>query len=993
MRMKTVLAFLSAVWVLSGTALAGPQERSKAYREALNLYEHGMYERARALFESVQDPIAEGYAILCAAKVNTSDYPDLIQDYELRYPLSTLTPRLHLQYAYNLFDERNFAAARSEFAKVDRTMLAPAEQKEFIFKSGYCHFTEGDYEAARRELSPLATEGRSEFTAPSCYAMGYMAYEEKRFGEAVTWLEKSQGDERFRELSRYYILESKFMLHDYDYVTARGPELMDLVPEARRQRLARLISESYLVKGDKQKALEYFRIGDSAPAEGANVARTDLFHAGSVLYAVEDYAGAVERFAQMPDRSDSLGQVANYKMGYANIRIKNKVAAAEAFRDAARSSFDPRIQEDALFNYAKLAFDLNSDTSVFQEYMRHYPESGRDEQIYNYMALAALNNRDYAGAVAAYANIERLDAAQKSNYVKANYLRANQLIAGGSWRDAIPCLKAAGFYLPRQDRFGQLTRYWLAEAYYQSGNFAGAESLYNDLYNISALEGSQEGALLPYNLGYCYYGERKYESAARWFDVYAASRDAHSREDALTRRADCDFARHNYRAAVSSYQRVLDEFAAPDKIYPYYQQALAYGLAGDKQTKIKVLSQVKNASSDAPMYAEAMYELGRSYVDAGRNTEGLAVFSQLRSATSDNIYVAKAMIGQGMACRNMAYYDQALDHYKKVVELMPGSEYAEDALLAINSIYQTTKQPEKYLEYVERSGLNSGKSAAEKEAIYFNTAEQVYLAGNYSQAVTSLRKYIEDYPGQARTGQAWFYLAESYRNLGRKEEACAAYSEVSKLLHEGSFAELSALHYARLSYELERYQEACKGYETLAAVAVFADNQAEARSGRMRSAFKARDYETAIAAADAVRAASAGQAEALREADFVKAKSLLSLSRRDEAYAIFSELSRQGSTDEGAEATFLLVQDAFDKGAFEQVEKLVYDFSAKAGGQSYWLAKSFLVLGDSFVERGNTTQAKATFESIASGYVPSGQNDDIPAAVAQRLEKLKTLNP
>ena len=394
----------------------------------------------------------------------------------------------------------------------------------------------------------------------------------------------------------------------------------------------------------------------------------------------------------------------------------------------------------------------------------------------------------------------------------------------------------------------QLSRYWLAESSYRSGNFSYAAGIYNELYNLSALRGMQEGAMLPYNLAYSYFSEAKYESAAKWFDVYITSRDPFSREDALTRRADCDFARRNYKAAVNSYQKVINEFSSPDHIYPYYQQGLAYGLSGDKQSKVKVLANVKKASADAPMYSEAMYELGRAYMDIDRNLEAVSCFEKLKSSTSDNTYVAKAMIGEGMAYRNMKEYDKALHQYEQVVNVMPGSEYSEEALLAINSIYQTTRQPEKYIEYMETNNLTVGKTAAEKEMIYFNTAEQVYLAGNYSQALVSLRKYLDDYPGGAKAGDATFYLAESYRALGDKERACEYYKQVPRYLRDGSFAEMAALHYANLSFELERFEDAYSGYSTLANVAMMEVNKGVARAGKMRSAYRARRYEDAIAA-------------------------------------------------------------------------------------------------------------------------------------------------
>ena len=68
----------------------------------------------------------------------------------------------------------------------------------------------------------------------------------------------------------------------------------------------------------------------------------------------------------------------------------------------------------------------------------------------------------------------------------------------------------------------------------------------------------------------------------------------------------------------------------------------------------------------------------------------------------------------------------------------------------------------------------------------------------------------------------------------------------------------------------------------------------------------------------------------------------------------------------------------------------MYAFEDAGSPQTYWLAKSFIVLGDSFVDRGELKQAKATFESVRDGYSPSG-NDDVMDSVRMRLEKLQEL--
>ena len=705
------------------------------------------------------------------------------------------------------------------------------------------------------------------------------------------------------------------------------------------------------------------------------------------MYAVQDYRGAIEKLSGIENRSDSLGQVANYQLAYSYIRTGNKVAASEAFRDASMAGFNPQIQEDAWFNHAKLAFDLNSDMSVFGGYLQRYPQTSRREQIYNYLAIAALNAKDYAAAIEAYSNIEELNEEQQGNYLKANYLRASQLAAGGAWTDAVPYFRSAAYNLPKNDRYAQLARYWLAESLFNSGNYAEAAEIYEDLYNISALYNRSEGKMLSYNLGYSNYNLGKYEAAARWLDTYINSGDPSVRKDALVRRSDCDFARHNYKAAVASYQRVLDTYYDVNDIYPYYQQALAYGLSGNKKEKVKVLSRVTGASDDSPLYSEAMYELGRAYMEVDDNQQAVKTFGTLQTATSDNTYAARALIGRGMAFRNMKNYEQALSEYKQVVDLLPQSEYAEEALMAINSIYQTTSQPEKFLEYMQSRNLSVGKTPKEQESIYFNTAEQIYLSGGYDRAVTSFQKYLQDYPQGEKRGDAWFYLADSFRALSEKERACAAYKMATKELKEGSFAETAAYNYAKLSFELQHYADAYEGFCILQDIAKMDENKAAARLGKMRSAYQAHNFEDAISAARDLISSNPSSAEQ-REGWFIEAKSLLATSHRDEAYLFFKKLAEQPSTPEGAESYYMLVRDLCDSGEFAKLEEKVYDFASKCGDQTYWLAKCYIVLGDGFREQGKTAQAKATWESIRDGYTAFGEGDDIIETVNQRLASL-----
>ena len=987
MRVKSALAIILAAVLAAGTVSGAPFSRSRTYRQAISLYQNKMYSEARRAFERISpDAVADGYVALCALKLRSSDASELLSQYRTAHTGTKLLNDVLNASATNLFDDENYQDALAEYQLVDPANLLENELPEYYFKRGYCEYTAGTYPEAIASFEKLEALPYSDYTPAGYYLHGIILYNQKRFAEAEPRLSESRKDPRFEELSRFYIIDCEFNRKNYDYAISEGEAMYPDAPKERQEHLARLISESYLVKGNKEKAREYF--------EGVyhtDLTRSDFFYSGSVLYAVEDYRGAIEQFTRMTDRTDSLGQIANYQLGNAYIRTRNKVAAMESFRDAADADFDQHIKEDALFNYAKLAFDLNKDTGGFAAYIKRYSTKTKGEQIYSYMALADLVDRDYAGAVAAYDNIDELSDDMKANYTKANFLRAEQLIRNGSYSDAVPFLRTCGYYLPKNDRFGQLSRYWLAESYYRAENFKDAERNFLELYNSDALYDLPEGKSLSYNVAYSYLKQDNFDSAAKWFDTYIASGDSRFREDAFNRRADCDFASASYKEAVDSYQRVLDEYPAVDNLYALYRKGMAQGLAGDKKAKIATLSKAESASPKALMYSECLYELGRTRIDLKSYQLAESTFVKLRDTATDNIYVSKALIGLGMVKRNTGKYEEALANYKKVVSLLPGSEYAEESMMAIESIYQTMKHPEKYLEYVEQNSLAKGKSEEDRDKMYFNTAEQVYLAGNYGQAIQTLQKYLDNYPAGSNTVQARFYMAESYKALGEKEKAAECYRQVSESGVETSFSEMSRLNYANLLYSLERFPDAYKAYNALSVSARIDENRTTGYVGMMRSAFRDKNYNPAIAAADQALASKGISDDLRRESLYVKGKSYFSTSRRNEALDIFKTLSANPSTAEGAEARYILMTDAFDKADFEQVETYVYDFAERSGDQTYWLAKAYLLLGDSFVERGKYSQAKATYESIRDGYEPSSSTDDIPDNVTLKLARLAEL--
>lgn len=978
---------ISTAYVIPGT-ISNRVDREKL-EQASDLFERGMFERAGAIYSSVSgddDLWKEGCRVLSAASISAAGYETMMDSYFRRFPYSSLIPQIRYVHSANLFRRGDYAGASVQLEQIGVKRLYRRQIPGFLFRRAYCDYRNGETVRAKERFRELAGKQNTDYTAPAEYYLGYMNYQESEFREAALWFSKSASDARFRDLSNYYILECRFMEKDYAYVVDKGPGLLETVPEDRKAQLSRIISESYLVLGNVSSA-DKFYVGGGASSRNSD--RTDYFYAGSLKYALGDWHGAIDNFSLMSDRTDSLGQAANCRLAFSYIRTGNKVAAMEAFKEASKVDFDPALTEDAFYNYAKLAFDLNKDISVFEDYLKRYSDRKRGDRIYAYIAMGALASRDYAAAVEAYDKIDVLDRDMQSNYMKANYLRAEELISGGSWRSAVPCLKAAAYYSDRRGAFNQLSRYWLAESYFRSGDYVRASEVLTDLYNTSALYGSEESTLIPYNMAYCHFMSGNYDAAYKWFSEYVKGNAGSRRKEALVRMGDCLFMKGDYREAGTVYGRAAAEYRDVNDIYPYYKEAVCLGLLSETDRKIEILRPVLQADPSSDFYPDALYELGIAYSRNGQESPAGECFRKLTSSVKDTSYIAMSLLELGTMARKASRADDALKYYRRVVELMPVSEYAESALMAIEAVFQSQNDPEGYLAYIESIGRGGSKTAAEKELMFFNAAEQAYLAGNRQKALSSLTSYIEKYPDGSRVPLARFYLGESYRQAGRLQDACDNYSK-ALACSEGSVREMSLLRYSELSFGLQKYDDAYSGYSELYDKALIPANRSSAAVGMMRSASQARKYHETLRATGLVLGDSGTDDAVRNEAVYIKAKSLLAVSRRDEAMDIFRDLAKNPSTEYGAESAFILIQDCYDRGDFKKVEEMVYAFSDSGSTRQYWLAKAFVVLGDVFVETGELEQAKATFESVRDGYNPQ-KPDDVRDNVEMRLRKLAEL--
>lgn len=966
------------------------------YKIGIELYNKGMLQSAEKEFEALLAETEIGNKVLIsdiqaylAIIAIESNHPNIDAKYilvEKQWSNSSLISMVRLRYAAQLFNREDFTQAINIYDKINVNDLESSYHNEYNFKKGYSFYLTGNTQTALKLMQNVINSSFDSYTNPSYYYSAHIHYIRREFNQAIALFEKIGHDPRFSLLSKYYTLESKFMLKDYTYVTDKGEALYNELTGELKTKSARVISQAFFALNNTEKAKLYL---DQYSLFTTTLTRKDIYYAGIIAYTQSKYQDAIELFKQVVSQEDSLTQNAAYHLGRCYIEIKNKFEALNSFALASSGNLDLAIKEDAMFNYAKLSFDLNSDISKFKNYLDTYsPNQQKFNEIQNYIATSYLVKQDYKSAIEVLRTIKEPSSIDLINLQKATFLRGIQLINLGAYRDAIPVLELSLTNGAYNNNLYNVTRFWLAEAYYRNNQFKKSVDINLELATRNSnFKGNKEFSSSFYNLAYGYFKLGDFAMAQQWFQRYLnlPLGDILYSDEAKARLGDSHFMQRKYEESILSFSGVSTANKQL-KQYANYQIAMAKGLLGEETNKAQLLKELVSNGINSTLYPEALYELSRTLIQTGDDNAAIEHLTELSQKYSNSAYYPKALLELGLINLNKGNNSIAIDYYKRILEQTPQSPEAQSAIAGLENIYQNMGNAQEFLNYIDGLGLSQTRTTSERELIVFGSAEKQFISGNYAAALSSLTAFIKSYPNGTKAAHAWFYLGECYNKIGKPDLSLDAFLKVMEI-GEGSFTELATLNYARISYSLENYRQAVKAYSSLTLIAKLDNNIIAANIGLMNSYYMDKQYENAIAQANKALLLNISPQEKIRS-NYIIAKSYYSLGNRSSAIKYLVELSKDKISPEGAESAYLIISDAFDKGDFAKVEKEVYNFSDSNTPQSYWLAKSYIILGDTFAEKENWEQAQATFKSILESY-PANSKDDIREQIKMRLSKIE----
>lgn len=786
--MKFIKIIIAAAFTASIPSFA----QVSASPERFSPLASGYIERARAMndarnFEGVIDQLrhldtqkvaltpaeAREYTYLLANAYYERDDADclrLLMDFVQTYPASPLAPKAALAVGDFYFFRHEWADALAAYNRCDLDRLNRDDMTLYDYRRCLCLIKTGHFEEARQAIYVLESEPGYK-NAYNFYT-AYLDYIDGDFKKAYELFKQVPDGIKGLDAG-YYMAQIEYSRGQYDQVISRGTALLRRNPDPElAPEIARIVGLSYFKQDEFGRArdylTDYFKTTVAAPDPDASYAM------GAIDYADGRYNAAEQRFAQITDSNDAIGQGAWLYLGQCYLNQDNPTSAALAFEKAWRLSYDKDVTETALYNYVtaltrggKVPFSSSSE--LLEQFVTNYPDSQYAPEVEAYLATAYYNDRNYTKALKYIDSIRKPSADVLSAKQKILYELGIEAVSNGQSETAAAYLNQCVALKQYDRQLGAQASLWLGDAQYSLGRYKEAAQSFDNF--IKEDTSRENRALGYYDLAYAQYKLEEYSKAAANFASALSSKpglDPRLANDARVRRADCLYYIGKYNEAYNLYTSAIDA-QATDADYALYRRAVINGLSGNTKSKLADLARVEKEYPDSRWMSKVLLEEAVTYEETGQPSLAADAYKK-RLAVNGDADIDE-LLRMASAMNKSSRWGDLLDVVERIHHAggLEPDEVAEIDLYeadALNALGRTKESLPIYSRLAENPSSLSGAKAV------VTLAELEIKQGDAEAARVRMEEFTDiGSPHQYWLARGFIALADSYHALGQKSLA------------------------------------------------------------------------------------------------------------------------------------------------------------------------------------------------------------------------------
>ena len=983
---KTIIAalLLAAALGVQAQKETTAQRQDDLYRQATDLYQKQKYAAAQQLFDRIADnntsrsdlTTADAcyYAAVCSEMLDNDDASFRLQEFMRLYPQSARCNMARFYLGNFHYARGDYERALAYYRDVDPTEVEYNHRSEYNFKRGYCHFQRGDLQQASK-LFAQQVEGQSKYRSSSLYYYAHIQYANGQYEPALRNFQELQKDKKFAHIAPAYIARIYYYLGKDDELLRMAPSLMQEGDAFRRDELHQMVGEIYFNRGEYSAALEQYRAVADLSRNESCTPQDNNYQVGYSYYMLGNYDSAAAYLANKTQCSDSVAQNALYVLGDCYVHMGRKMDARSMFLQASKMDFNPRIKEDALFNYAKLSCELNQNAmgesiKSFESYLKKYPRSNHRTEAEEILTELYCSTNNYKEAIRLLEQVPQRNARLDQAYQRALINRGIELTNSGKPADGMK-LYAQAVKVNAMPRMTADANYLLGEALYRAGNKEDAMN-HIDRFMLSSFKNTSAYSNdARYTYAYLLMERKRYDEAYQAFGDLASrlgkptsKKEAAMLNDAHNRMGDCLYVQSRFAESITQYDKVIDG-GGRDADYATYQKAIAFGAQGRNSEKLTYLNYIFERFDNSPLRPKAMFEIANTYMMCDNNEMAMTYYANFIQQYPKSNYVRSALLNQGLIYYNTDRDNQALETFDRLLTQYPGSDEARDALGTIKNIYIAQNRVDEYFTYVKRTTKQS-ISTVEQDSTTFLAVEERYQQGDFENSAAGLESYLSKFPNGLFVLKAHYLLADSYFRQGQNEKALPHYVAVAAN-GTNQYSERSLYNASNIAYSLGDYHQAAQLYQRLSESAESENSRLQGLLGGLRCASALHRYSDVMTAGHRLLTESKATPELKEEAYLAMARSSFDNGKADSAFAMYDGLVRSSNGEYSGEARCRQAEILMQQKEYARAEKMIENIVSDPPSD-YWLAYSFILWADIYYARGNSLQAKQTLQSIVDNY-------------------------
>lgn len=995
------------------------------YKKAIELLENEKYTAAQRAFKKVYDRIeephsevkmnAEYYIAFCALELFNKDAEYLFIKFIDHHPQSPKVRRARYQLGRFSYRKKRWSSTIKWFEQVDENDLEPEEITEFNFKFGYSLFKKKKYQEAKQYFYKTKTS-EGDYAIPASFYYSHLEYQDGKYETAYQGFKALENDEAFGPIVPYYITQILYLQKKYEDLIVFGALFLDSASTKRAPEIARLVGEGYYNLGDYDKSAKYFKTF----MDKTNVIDTLAYYQlGYSYYKIGNFGGALANFQKAADTKSPTGQLALYYIGDCYIKVGNKKAARSAFKFASKNDHNLEITENALFNYAKLSFELDIDPYhesiiALEKFIKKYPNSPNVNKARKYLLNVYLNTNNYQKAIEALEKIEDKNMDLKYAYQKISYYRGVQVYnnekIGFGEKNTSNYLKAIYFFdkslkFPVDQEVVSLAHYWTAEAKYKLGKYASSIKSYRNFQKSPSSIMLPEYKEVDYQVGYAYMKLRDYGKAIKAYRVYL---DKHRGEksvkinDAVLRTGDAYLilsnnlkgaSRKNELIHASNYYKKSIDLGLREVDYAYYQLGQSYKLLHKFELEAEAYENLIFKYPNSVMIDDAKFNAGFVYFEELQRFDlAIKYFNDIVENHQNNVDLVQQSLNHiAVIKKSEGKFEEAIKIYERCVLLKRETQYAEEALSGHEQIatYQL-KDASIYSEFRKTTGLPA-ISEYKNDTIHYEVAKASYLealeTNSFGKSIQNCNTYINQFSNGLFVTGVQYMLAESHFLNGDKDAALENFEKVIAAPY-GDDTDESLFKSANIHMEAKSYQKAISRYLMLIEKADYAGYIKDAQIGLMTAYNELGDHEnTAKYAMLVEKNPMVVDNTAKFRASLLYGNSLLKAYKFDEALAAFERTVAGTQKVMAAEAQYNIAYIYYVQEKYEDSKLAITKLLQELSVYQDWASMSFILYSDIYVKEDDYFQAKITLNTVIENH----DGEDIVNLAKKKLTELEEL--